>query len=143
MKTTNINLYLKTINEVLDNVQKTSFQIDPYYKIFRSTLDNNEKVEFQDYSDTQKIFKEGIQSYQYGLTKLEKINALIIVIGIHKKLIADYRKYVAECEAMDKSTNYVEKTVDKDAFDHSEIHQEEAIDKVNKDQKIIRGLHLR
>lgn len=70
MKTTNINVYLKTINEVLDNVQKTSVQIDPYYKIFRSTLDNNEKVESQDYSDTQKIFKEGIQSYQYGLTKL-------------------------------------------------------------------------
>lgn len=124
----NLGLYVQTINVIVETTEKTGEEMSPFYEELRQALDENkvETLPAERFDEIVEKFKAGTATYRNLSEQISRMKPPVKVIGIHKKLERTYVEYVAGCQDMVDSINTETRTVDKSAFDASEVKQDES-----------------
>ena len=130
MKQVNIAYYFQTINDVISDTEEMGSKMHPYYESLRQAIDNNEAVSTEELAKVQTIFEEGCETYDTYQAKVEKLQAPVKLMGLHKKFVNAYIAYVKACHDMLEATN-PEQGLNVEAFNQAEKDQDEYSQKVS------------
>ena len=131
------------ISTVMDETENKSAELDPYFKIFRQALDENKEVAAADYVKTKTAFEAGVSLYEQNVHKLTQAGQFVpaMLLGLHKKIVAAYRRFYLGCAKMNQALDYEKHTVASDMFNQAEKEQNQAMDDISKDvQKMMQKM---
>ena len=135
--------YMNILSTVMDETENKSAELDPYFKIFRQALDENKEVAAADYVKTKTAFEAGISLYEQNVHKLTQAGQFVpaMLLGLHKKIVAAYRRFYLGCAKMNQALDYEKHTVASDMFNQAEKEQNQAMDDISKDvQKMMQKM---
>ena len=135
--------YMNILSTVMDETEKKSAELDPYFKIFRQALDENKEVAAADYVKTKTAFEAGVSLYEQNVHKLTQAGQFVpaMLLGLHKKIVAAYRRFYLGCAKMNQALDYEKHTVASDMFNQAEKEQNQAMDDISKDvQKMMQKM---
>ncbi|SEM88523.1 hypothetical protein SAMN05216431_11215 [Ligilactobacillus sp. WC1T17] len=135
--------YMNILSTVMDETENKSAELDPYFKIFRQALDENKEVAAADYVKTKTAFEAGVSLYEQNVHKLTQAGQFVpaMLLGLHKKIVAAYRRFYLGCAKMNQALDYEKHTVASDMFNQAEKEQNQAMDDISKDvQKMMQKM---
>lgn len=135
--------YMNILSTVMDETENKSAELDPYFKIFRQALDENKEVAAADYVKTKTAFEAGVSLYEQNMHELTQAGQLVpaMLLGLHKKIVAAYRRFYLGCAKMNQALDYEKHTVASDMFNQAEKEQNQAMDDISKDvQKMMQKM---
>ena len=135
--------YMNILYTVMDETENKSAELDPYFKIFRQALDENKEVAAADYVKTKTAFEAGVSLYEQNVHKLTQAGQFVpaMLLGLHKKIVAAYRRFYLGCAKMNQALDYEKHTVASDMFNQAEKEQNQAMDDISKDvQKMMQKM---
>lgn len=122
----NLGQYVQMINRVVTETEEIGGTMHPYFEEVRTALDTDEtKLTKGTLTEVHEKFSEGTAKYQELSTLITTQKAPVKVMGIHKKLEKSYVSYVAACQKMVDSIDVESGKVNREAFDASEVEQDE------------------
>ncbi len=124
-----LGYYIQMINQLIQDTEAVGEKMNPKFEEVKKAIEDNQlaTLSSEQLSEILATFNEGTQTYKAYLSKLQRLKAPARVIGLHKKLVAAYQKYVQGCLDMIAS---LEGEVDVEAFNQAEQHQDEATDTI-------------
>lgn len=133
MKKPNIGQYLQVINAVVTESEKIGEKMNPSYEIIRKAIDedNLSDLTVDQLTEIKNEFSTGTEEYRVMENSLTHLKAPVRVLGIHKKLEKAFKDYVEGCQEMIDSIDAEHAKVDSEAFNVSEIKQDESTDSIS------------
>lgn len=122
--------YVSVLAEVMETTENMGAKLNPFFETFRKALDEGKDISPEDYDKTKAEFENGVELYENNLKKLQGLEAPIAIIGVHKKLVGEYRRFCEGCAHMNSSIDYAGRWVDAEQFDVSEKEQGNAMDDI-------------
>lgn len=122
--------YVSVLAEVMETTENMGAKLNPFFETFRKALDEGKDISPEDYDKTKAEFEKGVEFYENNLKKLQGLEAPIVIIGVHKKLVGAYRRFCEGCVHMNSSIDYAGRWVDAEQFDVSEKEQGNAMDDI-------------
>ncbi|MGX4686431.1 hypothetical protein JNUCC83_05955 [Vagococcus sp. JNUCC 83] len=133
MKKPNIGQYLQVINAIVTESEKVGEQMNPSYEIVRKAIDEDKlsNLSVEQLTEIKNQFSTGTEEYRVMENSLLHLKAPVKVLGIHKKLEKAFKDYVEGCQEMVDSIDAEHAKVEVEAFNTSEIKQDEATDSIS------------
>ena len=107
--------------------------MNPSYEIVRNAIDEDKlsDLTFEQLTEIKNQFSTGTEEYRVMENSLLHLKAPVKVLGIHKKLEKAFKDYIEGCQEMIDSIDAEHATVDVEAFNTSEVKQDEATDSIS------------
>lgn len=122
----NLGQYIQMINKVVTETEEIGTEMHPYFEEVRTALDTDEsKLTKGTLAEVHEKFSEGTAKYKELSTLITAQKAPVKVMGIHKKLEKSYAAYVVACQKMVDAIDVEAGKADREAFDASEVEQDE------------------
>ena len=122
-------------------------QLDKTYGVDMITLVKeylyDKEVAAADYVKTKTAFEAGVSLYEQNVHKLTQAGQFVpaMLLGLHKKIVAAYRRFYLGCAKMNQALDYEKHTVASDMFNQAEKEQNQAMDDISKDvQKMMQKM---
>lgn len=131
-KNNNLSYYVKEINQVVEETEKTGEAMNPFFEIVRTAIDENKVAELKpdQLKGVREAFEKGVGKYQEMLQTIKSLKAPAKVIGIHKKLERSYETYIEGCQEMVEALSEDGTSVNVEKFNESEVKQDEITDTI-------------
>lgn len=125
-----LGFYVQKINQLVQDTEAVGEKMHPKYMIIREAIDQSElaKLDANTVDEIIQTFEVGTKEYEQMLNKLNGLRPPARILGLHKRLYAAYRNYVAGCQAM--ITSLQQTPIDVEGFNVAEKQQDEATDTI-------------
>ena len=125
-----LGFYVQKINQLVQDTEAVGEKMHPKYMIVREAIDENKVSDLsaEVLADIIQTFEAGTKEYEQMLNKLNGLRPPARILGLHKRLHAAYRNYVAGCQEMIASLQA--EAMDVAAFNAAEKKQDEATDTI-------------
>lgn len=120
-----LGYYIQMINQIIQDTEAVGEKMNPKFEEVKKAIEDNQisSLSSERLAEILTTFNEGTQKYKEYLAQLQGLKAPARIIGLHKKLVVAYQKYVQGCLDMIAS---LEGEVVVDAFNQAEQYQDEA-----------------
>lgn len=124
---------MQVINAVVTESENVGEKMNPSYEIVRNAIDEDKLSDLtvEQLTEIKNKFSTGTEEYRVMENSLLHLKAPVKVLGIHKKLEKAFKDYVEGCQEMIDSIDAEHATVDVEAFNTSEVKQDEATDSIS------------
>lgn len=124
---------MQVINAVVTESENVGEKMNPSYEIVRNAIDEDKLSDLtvEQLTEIKNQFSTGTEEYRVMENSLLHLKAPVKVLGIHKKLEKAFKDYVEGCQEMIDSIDAEHATVDVEAFNTSEVKQDEATDSIS------------
>lgn len=124
---------MQVINAVVTESENVGEKMNPSYEIVRNAIDADKLSDLtvEQLTEIKNKFSTGTEEYRVMENSLLHLKAPVKVLGIHKKLEKAFKDYVEGCQEMIDSIDAEHATVDVEAFNTSEVKQDEATDSIS------------
>lgn len=96
----NVNFYSKKLNDFIKETENIADAMDPFYQQVKKSLETKENLLAEDLVKVKTNFQEGVAKYSALLEDMNQVKAPAKSMGMHKKLISVFKKYIEDCQKM-------------------------------------------
>ncbi|MDR3191000.1 MAG: hypothetical protein LBT80_07335 [Lactobacillaceae bacterium] len=118
--------YAVKLSQIIQDTENAGEGVAPYFEKLRDAIDADQvaalpKTEFEEISAE---FDDVVEVYKNAVADIKNLKAPVRLIGVHGNLVNTFTAYYEATDAMAKSLNVAEQSIDMTAFEKSEHDQD-------------------